>query len=197
MKNWSGFYTIDNSKISHFICGLWLLFCPLPNDVVESIICLWMDFVSWHYSNFSLNFTTYRSHSFRSNTEIMYSKYHFVAKYDKFMLSAWKDYSFIQKFSLQIGFSMASNGCIRAWAFVVQIGWSTGTWSHLFGCKNRKLSIILIDNRPFFFFPVKIDQSLETLDNGKPFSASYYADLPLSIKNLRYFAGWADKNHGM
>lgn len=39
-------------------------------------------------------------------------------------------------------------------------------------------------------------QSLETLDNGKPFSASYYADLPMSVKHLRYFAGWADKNHG-
>ena len=31
-----------------------------------------------------------------------------------------------------------------------------------------------------FFF-----QSLETLDNGKPFSASYNADLPLTIKCLR------------
>lgn len=39
-------------------------------------------------------------------------------------------------------------------------------------------------------------QSLETFDNGKPFSASYYVDVPFSIKNLRYFAGWADKNHG-
>lgn len=39
-------------------------------------------------------------------------------------------------------------------------------------------------------------QSLETLDNGKPFSASYYVDIPFSIKNLRYFAGWADKNQG-
>ncbi|XP_031638320.1 aldehyde dehydrogenase, mitochondrial [Contarinia nasturtii] len=38
--------------------------------------------------------------------------------------------------------------------------------------------------------------SLETFDNGKPFSASYYVDVPFSIKNLRYFAGWADKNHG-
>lgn len=34
------------------------------------------------------------------------------------------------------------------------------------------------------------------MDNGKPFSAAYYGDIPLSIKNLRYFAGWADKNHG-
>lgn len=38
--------------------------------------------------------------------------------------------------------------------------------------------------------------SLETLDNGKPYTASYYADVPAVIKNLRYYAGWADKNHG-
>jgi len=38
--------------------------------------------------------------------------------------------------------------------------------------------------------------SLETLDNGKPYAISYYADLELSIKCYRYFAGWADKNHG-
>nr|ABG77991.1 1-pyrroline-5-carboxylate dehydrogenase 2 [Glossina morsitans morsitans] len=38
--------------------------------------------------------------------------------------------------------------------------------------------------------------SLETLDNGKPYSMSYNVDLPMSIKNFRYFAGWADKNHG-
>lgn len=38
--------------------------------------------------------------------------------------------------------------------------------------------------------------SLETFDNGKPYSSSYYVDIPMSVKNLRYFAGWADKNHG-
>ncbi|VDM64651.1 unnamed protein product [Angiostrongylus costaricensis] len=38
--------------------------------------------------------------------------------------------------------------------------------------------------------------SLETLDNGKPYSVAYTADLPLSIACLRYYAGWADKNHG-
>jgi aldehyde dehydrogenase (NAD+) len=37
---------------------------------------------------------------------------------------------------------------------------------------------------------------LETLDNGKPFTDSYYGDLVLSIDVLRYYAGWADKNHG-
>lgn len=39
-------------------------------------------------------------------------------------------------------------------------------------------------------------QSLETLDNGKPYSSAYYVDVPSSIKVLRYYAGWADKNHG-
>ena len=39
-------------------------------------------------------------------------------------------------------------------------------------------------------------QSLETLDNGKPYTASFFADLALSIKCYRYYAGWADKNHG-
>ncbi|XP_073969317.1 aldehyde dehydrogenase, mitochondrial-like [Rhodnius prolixus] len=38
--------------------------------------------------------------------------------------------------------------------------------------------------------------SLETLDNGKPFSMSYTVDIPESVDVLRYFAGWADKNHG-
>lgn len=37
---------------------------------------------------------------------------------------------------------------------------------------------------------------METLDNGKPFAMSYNVDVPFAIKNLRYFAGWADKNHG-
>ena len=38
--------------------------------------------------------------------------------------------------------------------------------------------------------------SLETLDNGKPYVMSMMADVGLSIKCYRYFAGWADKNHG-
>ena len=39
-------------------------------------------------------------------------------------------------------------------------------------------------------------QSLETLDNGKPFSDSFSIDLKLAIKCYRYYAGWADKVHG-
>lgn len=39
-------------------------------------------------------------------------------------------------------------------------------------------------------------QSLETLDNGKPYSTAYEFDIPTAIATLRYYAGWADKNHG-
>src|SRR5437763_8802603 len=38
--------------------------------------------------------------------------------------------------------------------------------------------------------------ALESLDNGKPYRDSLEADLPLVIKCYRYYAGWADKNHG-
>lgn len=38
--------------------------------------------------------------------------------------------------------------------------------------------------------------SLETLDNGKPYSQSYEFDVLSSISTLRYYAGWADKDHG-
>ncbi|KAK3786619.1 hypothetical protein RRG08_027577 [Elysia crispata] len=38
--------------------------------------------------------------------------------------------------------------------------------------------------------------SLETLDNGKPFLISHMVDVGLTIKCLRYHAGWATKNLG-
>jgi aldehyde dehydrogenase (NAD+) len=38
--------------------------------------------------------------------------------------------------------------------------------------------------------------ALESLDNGKPLRDSLTADLPLTIKCYRYYAGWADKIQG-
>lgn len=38
--------------------------------------------------------------------------------------------------------------------------------------------------------------SLETLDNGKPYATAYSFDVPAAVATLRYYAGWADKNHG-
>ena len=37
---------------------------------------------------------------------------------------------------------------------------------------------------------------LEALDNGMPLSVARGVALPLTIAHFRYFAGWADKNHG-
>uniref|UniRef100_A0A8C9TJQ0 Aldehyde dehydrogenase 1 family, member A2 n=1 Tax=Scleropages formosus TaxID=113540 RepID=A0A8C9TJQ0_SCLFO len=39
--------------------------------------------------------------------------------------------------------------------------------------------------------------TLESLDSGKPFLSAFYVDLLGTIKTLRYFAGWADKIHGI
>lgn len=38
-------------------------------------------------------------------------------------------------------------------------------------------------------------QSLETLDNGKPFKDAYL-DVQFGLKVLRYYAGFSDKNCG-
>ena len=38
--------------------------------------------------------------------------------------------------------------------------------------------------------------TLESLDNGKPFQVALSVDVPAVIETLRYYAGWADKNHG-
>ncbi|HZY88917.1 MAG TPA: aldehyde dehydrogenase family protein, partial [Gemmataceae bacterium] len=38
--------------------------------------------------------------------------------------------------------------------------------------------------------------ALESLDNGKPLRDSLNADLALTVKCYRYYAGWADKVHG-
>lgn len=38
--------------------------------------------------------------------------------------------------------------------------------------------------------------SLESIDNGKPYSVAYSVDLQMVLNTLRYYAGWADKIHG-
>ncbi|XP_063769948.1 aldehyde dehydrogenase 1A1 [Pseudophryne corroboree] len=43
---------------------------------------------------------------------------------------------------------------------------------------------------------ILILSTMESIDAGKAFAASYYADIPGAVKSLRYCAGWADKNQG-
>ena len=69
----------------------------------------------------------------------------------------------------------------------------SGPWSKMSAAERGRLLIKLAD---------AIEQNkddlaaLESLDNGKPIADSLAADLPLTIKCYRYYAGWADKNHG-
>jgi aldehyde dehydrogenase (NAD+) len=69
----------------------------------------------------------------------------------------------------------------------------SGPWSKMSGSERGRLINKLAD---------AIEQNkddlaiLESINNGKPISDSLAADLPLTIKCYRYFAGWADKIHG-
>ncbi|XP_021726992.1 aldehyde dehydrogenase family 2 member B7, mitochondrial-like [Chenopodium quinoa] len=39
--------------------------------------------------------------------------------------------------------------------------------------------------------------ALETWDNGKPYEQAAKAELPMCVRLMRYYAGWADKIHGL
>src|ERR1700682_1171481 len=68
-----------------------------------------------------------------------------------------------------------------------------GPWSQMNASERGRLLNKLAD---------LIDQNkeerlaLDSLDNGKPLADALAADLPLTIKCYRYYAGWADKIHG-
>lgn len=38
--------------------------------------------------------------------------------------------------------------------------------------------------------------ALEAIDNGKTFAWARGTDVAFAISTIRYYAGWADKNHG-
>ncbi|XP_077997200.1 aldehyde dehydrogenase, mitochondrial-like [Glandiceps talaboti] len=73
-------------------------------------------------------------------------------------------------------------------AFQLGSPWRTMDASHR-GVLLNKLADLIERDREYI-------ASLETIDNGKPFVVAHAADLPLSIKCLRYYAGWTDKTHG-
>jgi aldehyde dehydrogenase (NAD+) len=69
----------------------------------------------------------------------------------------------------------------------------TGPWSKMDARDRGRLMYLLADRMESELEDLA---RLETLDNGKPFSESSTADLPLAIDCLRYYAGYADKIHG-
>jgi aldehyde dehydrogenase (NAD+) len=68
-----------------------------------------------------------------------------------------------------------------------------GHWKYVDGSARRDLMLKLADllerNKEEM-------ATIETLDNGKPYSESLNVDLALAVKCFRYYAGWADKLHG-
>jgi aldehyde dehydrogenase (NAD+) len=69
----------------------------------------------------------------------------------------------------------------------------SGPWPKMSGAERGRLMHKLADA-----IEKNIDElaQLESLDNGKPLRDARGADLPLTVKCYRYYAGWADKFHG-
>ncbi len=69
----------------------------------------------------------------------------------------------------------------------------SGPWGRMTGADRARLINKLADA-----IEAHADDlaALESLDNGKPVGESATADLPLTIKCYRYYAGWADKIQG-
>lgn len=70
----------------------------------------------------------------------------------------------------------------------------TGPWSRKMSPAQRakliwKLADLMEQHQEEF-------AQLESLDNGKPLKISRIADVPLTIENMRYYAGWATKIEG-
>ncbi|CAG0883342.1 unnamed protein product [Cyprideis torosa] len=73
-------------------------------------------------------------------------------------------------------------------AFALGSPWRTMDASERGRCLSR-LADLIEENGVYL-------GSLETLNNGKTYTQSMTADLALTVNCLRYYAGWADKNHG-
>jgi aldehyde dehydrogenase (NAD+) len=69
----------------------------------------------------------------------------------------------------------------------------SGPWSRMSAAERGRLLNKLADSIEAHMQELA---ALETLDNGKPLRDSLAADLPLTAKCYRYYAGWTDKIHG-
>ncbi|MCM3160595.1 aldehyde dehydrogenase family protein [Metabacillus litoralis] len=68
-----------------------------------------------------------------------------------------------------------------------------GEWTKISSYERSKLMNKLAD---LMERDMEILAQLDTLDNGKSINDMLSADLPNAIENLRYFAGWTNKNYG-
>jgi len=82
---------------------------------------------------------------------------------------------------------------VDAAAKAARRAFESGPWAKMDARDRGRLMYLLADRMESELEDLA---RLETLDNGKPFSESSTADLPLAIDCLRYYAGYADKIHG-
>lgn len=68
-----------------------------------------------------------------------------------------------------------------------------GPWSKMSAAQRSRLMYKLAD---LMEVHKETLAHLETLDNGKPITETTYADVPLAIEHIRYFAGWSTKITG-
>lgn len=68
-----------------------------------------------------------------------------------------------------------------------------GAWPRMSGYERSRIMNRIADE-----LERRADEfaALETLDNGKPLKIAQFADIPLSVRHFRYFAGWCDKING-
>ncbi|OAR01197.1 hypothetical protein LLEC1_04126 [Akanthomyces lecanii] len=63
-------------------------------------------------------------------------------------------------------------------------------------CAGRERSVLMHKLADLVEQHANVLATIETWDNGKPYSVSFNEDLQEVIYTLRYYAGWADKIHG-
>ncbi len=87
----------------------------------------------------------------------------------------------------------ASDADVDAAVNAARAAFEGGDWPKMAAADRGKLLLRLAD-----LIERNLEElaHLETLDNGKPIFESRYADLPLILDVLRYYAGWATKIHG-
>ncbi|KAJ0986678.1 hypothetical protein J5N97_005034 [Dioscorea zingiberensis] len=80
-----------------------------------------------------------------------------------------------------------------------------GPWPKMTGYNGEFSLIVLFRKDPAFLiaFADLIEKhndeiaALETWDNGKPYEQSAQVEIPMLARLIRYYAGWADKIHGL
>lgn len=87
----------------------------------------------------------------------------------------------------------ASNQDIELAVQSARDAFDKGPWPRMSGYERGRIMHRIADE-----LEKRADEfaALEALDTGKPVGVAAFADIPLAVRHLRYFAGWCDKING-